>query len=342
MAVVDLIQTIEISRKSGVIHFKHPDGKRGAIYFRNGKVIDAELGRLARRGRGLSPAGVERRRVRGRVQERPAQGRDRAVVAGPADGGHAARRRVGPPVRAAAAARDGVRGRLPRAGRAARRDPRRDQRHPAALRRAAHADAGRRRLRLRRSRGAQRHLQALLRGAHLRRLERRARRGAETEQPDLEGWLQEPQPPTELAAPSAVAGGRGGRADRARRRMRPSTQEKRDAPDGWGGTFDEPARRAAAAAATIGRGRRRLRRRSAAGGGGAPGAAASPATWRSSRARRRRRPPPVDKPATDGRRRGAAVPGARAAALGAGDAAQGAARAAAAAFAERHAAAGRR
>ncbi len=46
MAVVDLIQTIEISRKSGVIHFKHPDGKRAAIYFRSGKVIDAELGRL--------------------------------------------------------------------------------------------------------------------------------------------------------------------------------------------------------------------------------------------------------------------------------------------------------
>jgi DNA-binding response OmpR family regulator/Flp pilus assembly protein TadD len=46
MAVVDLIQTIEISRKSGVIHFTNSDGKRGAIYFRNGKVIDAELGRL--------------------------------------------------------------------------------------------------------------------------------------------------------------------------------------------------------------------------------------------------------------------------------------------------------
>jgi CheY-like chemotaxis protein len=46
MAVVDLIQTIEISRKSGVIHFANSDGKRGAIYFRNGKVIDAELGRL--------------------------------------------------------------------------------------------------------------------------------------------------------------------------------------------------------------------------------------------------------------------------------------------------------
>ncbi|HEY3355011.1 MAG TPA: response regulator [Polyangia bacterium] len=46
MAVVDLIQTIEISRKSGVIHFRSEDGKRGDIYFRNGKVIDAEMGRL--------------------------------------------------------------------------------------------------------------------------------------------------------------------------------------------------------------------------------------------------------------------------------------------------------
>ena len=46
MAVVDLIQTIEISRKAGVIHFKSPSGKTGAIYFRGGKVIDAELGRI--------------------------------------------------------------------------------------------------------------------------------------------------------------------------------------------------------------------------------------------------------------------------------------------------------
>ncbi|HJZ87807.1 MAG TPA: response regulator, partial [Polyangia bacterium] len=46
MAVVDLIQTIEISRKTGVIHFVSPEGKRAAVYFRNGKVIDAELGRL--------------------------------------------------------------------------------------------------------------------------------------------------------------------------------------------------------------------------------------------------------------------------------------------------------
>ena len=47
MAVVDLIQTIEISRKSGVIHFQNPEGRQAAIYFRGGKVIDAELGRLS-------------------------------------------------------------------------------------------------------------------------------------------------------------------------------------------------------------------------------------------------------------------------------------------------------
>jgi len=48
MAVVDLIQTFEISRKSGVIHFYASESKRAAIYFRGGKVIDAELGRLQR------------------------------------------------------------------------------------------------------------------------------------------------------------------------------------------------------------------------------------------------------------------------------------------------------
>ncbi|MCA9673681.1 MAG: DUF4388 domain-containing protein, partial [Myxococcales bacterium] len=50
MAVVDLIQTIELSRKSGVIQFHAEggpdDGKIAAIYFRDGKVIDAEMGSL--------------------------------------------------------------------------------------------------------------------------------------------------------------------------------------------------------------------------------------------------------------------------------------------------------
>ncbi len=45
MAVVDLLQTIEISRKSGVIHFGTEFGP-ATLWFRDGAVIDAELGRL--------------------------------------------------------------------------------------------------------------------------------------------------------------------------------------------------------------------------------------------------------------------------------------------------------
>jgi CheY-like chemotaxis protein len=45
MAVVDLLQTFEVSRKSGVVHLR--GGAQDArIYFRDGKVVDAELGRL--------------------------------------------------------------------------------------------------------------------------------------------------------------------------------------------------------------------------------------------------------------------------------------------------------
>ena len=44
MAVVDLLQTFEVSRKSGVVHL---NGSQNAhIFFREGKVVDAELGRL--------------------------------------------------------------------------------------------------------------------------------------------------------------------------------------------------------------------------------------------------------------------------------------------------------
>lgn len=48
MGVVDLIQTIEIGRKTGIIHFTSHDSppKQGEVYFRNGKVIDAVLGKL--------------------------------------------------------------------------------------------------------------------------------------------------------------------------------------------------------------------------------------------------------------------------------------------------------
>ncbi|HEX7840048.1 MAG TPA: DUF4388 domain-containing protein, partial [Kofleriaceae bacterium] len=46
MPVVDVIQTIEISRKSGVIQFVGERGRQAAIYFRDGRVIDAEAGTL--------------------------------------------------------------------------------------------------------------------------------------------------------------------------------------------------------------------------------------------------------------------------------------------------------
>jgi DNA-binding response OmpR family regulator/tetratricopeptide (TPR) repeat protein len=46
MPVVDVIQTIEVSRKSGIIQFTGPVNRQAAIYFRDGKVIDAEAGTL--------------------------------------------------------------------------------------------------------------------------------------------------------------------------------------------------------------------------------------------------------------------------------------------------------
>jgi CheY-like chemotaxis protein len=45
MGVVDLMQTIEISRKSGVIHIDSDLGE-GDVWFRDGRVIDAQMGRL--------------------------------------------------------------------------------------------------------------------------------------------------------------------------------------------------------------------------------------------------------------------------------------------------------
>ena len=59
----------------------------------------------------------------------------------------------------------GLRGRSRAAPRAAQRDPRRAQRHPAPVRRQAHADAGRRRVAVRGSLDALDDLEALLRGA---------------------------------------------------------------------------------------------------------------------------------------------------------------------------------
>jgi DNA-binding response OmpR family regulator len=45
MAVVDLLQTFEVSRKSGVVHLRSAM-QDARIYFRDGKVVDAELDRL--------------------------------------------------------------------------------------------------------------------------------------------------------------------------------------------------------------------------------------------------------------------------------------------------------
>ena len=45
MAVVDLLQTFEVSRKTGVVLLTH-DEQTAKIFFRDGKVMDAELGRL--------------------------------------------------------------------------------------------------------------------------------------------------------------------------------------------------------------------------------------------------------------------------------------------------------
>jgi DNA-binding response OmpR family regulator len=45
MAIVDLLQTIEISRKSGTIEFETDLGT-ATVWFRDGKVIDAKMGRL--------------------------------------------------------------------------------------------------------------------------------------------------------------------------------------------------------------------------------------------------------------------------------------------------------
>ena len=47
IGVVDLVQTIDLNRKSGIIHIVNRDGRRGAVFFREGRVIDAEVGRLS-------------------------------------------------------------------------------------------------------------------------------------------------------------------------------------------------------------------------------------------------------------------------------------------------------
>ena len=45
MAVLDLFQTFEVSRKSGVVHLRN-SGNSAHAYFRDGKLVDAEMGKL--------------------------------------------------------------------------------------------------------------------------------------------------------------------------------------------------------------------------------------------------------------------------------------------------------
>jgi CheY-like chemotaxis protein len=45
MGLVDLLQTIDVSRKSGVLDLRGPQG-HGTITFREGQILDAELGRI--------------------------------------------------------------------------------------------------------------------------------------------------------------------------------------------------------------------------------------------------------------------------------------------------------
>src|SRR5262245_61796218 len=47
IGIIDLVQTIEVNRKSGIIHIANKNRRRGEVYLRDGRVIDAEVGRLS-------------------------------------------------------------------------------------------------------------------------------------------------------------------------------------------------------------------------------------------------------------------------------------------------------
>jgi CheY-like chemotaxis protein len=245
MAVVDLIQTIEISRKSGVIHFANPDAKRGAIYFRNGKVIDAELGRLG------GEDAVYRLLVwsEGEFEVEFKNVRRKDVIELSSQG----------------LLMEGMR-RVDEWGRLCEQLPPLDTVFEVDYRELAERLAeipdeingilrlfdGRRSLMQVVDDCDFADLEALnvVSKLYFEGLIYDASTGTapsegETEQPDLEGWLQEPtampepppsasEPPVEAAAPVAAE-------------EPPAVEvEKRDAPDGWGGTFEEPAAEAAA------------------------------------------------------------------------------------------------
>jgi CheY-like chemotaxis protein len=47
MGVVDLVQTLEMGKKSGALHVKSAKGQEAVCYFREGRILDCELGKLA-------------------------------------------------------------------------------------------------------------------------------------------------------------------------------------------------------------------------------------------------------------------------------------------------------
>src|SRR6266545_2896652 len=47
MGVVDLVQTLEMGKKSGALHVKNNKGLEAVCYFRDGRILDCELGKLA-------------------------------------------------------------------------------------------------------------------------------------------------------------------------------------------------------------------------------------------------------------------------------------------------------
>ncbi len=244
MAVVDLIQTIEISRKSGVIHFTHSDGKRGAIYFRDGKVIDAELGRLG------GEEAVYRLLVwnEGEFEVEFKNVRRKDVIELSTQG----------------LLMEGMR-RVDEWGRLCEQLPPLETVFEVDYRELAERLAeipdeingilrlfdGRRTLMQVVDDCDFADLEALnvVSKLYFEGLIYDASTGgapseSESEQPDLEGWLQEPQPASE-PAPAASAPIAESAAPIPPEEPAPLDEEKRDAPDGWGGTFEEPAAAAA-------------------------------------------------------------------------------------------------
>jgi CheY-like chemotaxis protein len=47
MGVVDLVQTLEMGKKSGALHISSPRGIEAVCYFRDGRIVDCELGKIA-------------------------------------------------------------------------------------------------------------------------------------------------------------------------------------------------------------------------------------------------------------------------------------------------------